>query len=112
MKKISLRKMNNAGSTFILAIVIISLVTTLALAIMAASMSNISMKNVDRNVKSTFYTAESVLDEIPGIGEARKKELLRRFKSVEGIRDATISELCEVKGITEEIARKIKEVLE
>jgi excinuclease ABC subunit C len=56
--------------------------------------------------------SKSVLDEIPGIGEARKKELLSRFKSIEGIRDATISELCEVKGINEEIAIRIKEVLE
>lgn len=56
--------------------------------------------------------SKSVLDEIPGIGEARKKELLSRFKSIEGIRNATISELCEVKGITEEIASVIKDVLE
>lgn len=54
--------------------------------------------------------SKSVLDEIPGIGEARKKELLGKFKSVEGIRNATISELCEVRGITEEIASKIKNI--
>ncbi|MBQ6815544.1 MAG: hypothetical protein IJP13_08405 [Lachnospiraceae bacterium] len=83
MKKISLRKMNNAGSTFILAIVIISLVTTLALAIMAASMSNISMKNVDRNVKSTFYTAESVLDEIrAGVGLDTMNNLGKAYEKV------------------------------
>lgn len=35
----------------------------------------------------------SVLDEIPGIGEVRRKALLRKFKSVEAIRDADEEEL-------------------
>ncbi|MCL2456811.1 MAG: helix-hairpin-helix domain-containing protein, partial [Defluviitaleaceae bacterium] len=35
----------------------------------------------------------SVLDEIPGIGATRRKELLKHFKSIEAIRTATLEEL-------------------
>ena len=51
---------------------------------------------------------KSVLDEIEGIGEKRKKELLTKFKSIDKMKEATIEELCAVKGITPEIAEKIK----
>ena len=51
----------------------------------------------------------SELDEIEGIGEAKKKELLRVFGSVEKIRNAEIEELSEVNGISRELAEKILE---
>ena len=50
----------------------------------------------------------SELDGIKGIGEARKKELLKRFGSVKKIKEASIEELMQVKGITIEIAKIIK----
>ena len=50
----------------------------------------------------------SELDEIEGIGEAKKKELLRVFGSVEKIRSAGVEELIKVKGISRELAEKIK----
>lgn len=50
----------------------------------------------------------SELDEIDGIGEAKKKELLRVFGSVEKIRSAGVEELIKVKGISRELAEKIK----
>lgn len=53
----------------------------------------------------------SVLDNIPGIGPKRKKTLLRKFGSVQGIRAASIDELAALKGITSKIAEKIKESL-
>ncbi len=40
--------------------------------------------------------AASVLDDVPGIGEQRKKALLRRFGSVKRIRQATVTELADV----------------
>ena len=52
--------------------------------------------------------SKSVLDEIEGVGEIRKRELLKKFGSVEGIKEASIEELCEVKGITTHIAEKLK----
>jgi excinuclease ABC subunit C len=53
----------------------------------------------------------SPLDDIPGIGAQKKKELLRRFGSLKKIREATVEELREVKGISEELARSIRERL-
>jgi excinuclease ABC subunit C len=53
---------------------------------------------------------KSVLDEIEGIGEKRRKELLIKFKSIEKMKEATVEELCEVNGIAPEIAMKIKEI--
>ena len=52
---------------------------------------------------------KSELDEINGIGEVKKKELLKHFGSVKKIKEATIKELTSVKGITNEITKKIKE---
>ncbi len=50
----------------------------------------------------------SELDEIDGIGEAKKKELLRVFGSVEKIRSAEIEDIIKVKGISRDLAIKIK----
>jgi len=53
----------------------------------------------------------SVLDGIPGIGPRRKRALLRQFGSVKAIREAPLDELASVKGITRNLAKKIKEYL-
>lgn len=53
----------------------------------------------------------SELDEIEGIGEVKKKELLKTFGSVEKIRNASIDEITKIKGINKELAIKIKEKL-
>ena len=49
----------------------------------------------------------SELDEIPGIGAARKKVLLRHFGSVAKIRNASLQELAEVEGMTKKVAEEI-----
>ncbi len=51
---------------------------------------------------------KSELDDINGIGKVKKRELLKKFGSVEIIRQASIEELMEVKGITKDIAKNIK----
>ena len=51
----------------------------------------------------------SELDEIQGIGPKRKKDLLKRFKSVKRIKEATLEELLEI--VPEKIAWQIKKVL-
>ena len=51
----------------------------------------------------------SVLDEIPGVGPARRKALLKHFKDVETIKTATIEELSQLKEIPESTARYIYE---
>lgn len=53
----------------------------------------------------------SPLDDIPGIGRHRKQELLRRFGSLKKLREASVEELTEVKGITKGLARSIREKL-
>mgnify|MGYP004464494737 FL=1 len=50
---------------------------------------------------------KSELDEIEGIGPAKKKALLQHFGSVEKIKEADMDELMKVKGITEELANRI-----
>ena len=54
---------------------------------------------------------KSKLDDIPGVGEVKKKELLKHFGSVKKIQEATIEELMQVKGINENIAKELKEQL-
>ncbi len=50
---------------------------------------------------------KSELDEIEGIGPAKKQALLKKFGSVEKIKQATLDELLQIKGINEELAKKI-----
>ena len=49
----------------------------------------------------------SVLDDIKGVGPARKKALMMHFKEVTRIKEATKTELMEVQGITEQVAQEI-----
>jgi excinuclease ABC subunit C len=56
-------------------------------------------------------TFASALDTIPGIGPKRKRALLRQFGSVKAIREASVEELATAKGITKDLARKIKEYI-
>ena len=54
----------------------------------------------------------SRLDKVKGIGPGRRRELLKRFGSIERIVAATLEELTDVPGITEAIAQSLKEQLE
>ena len=50
---------------------------------------------------------KSELDNIQGIGKVKKQALLKKFGSVEKIKQASIEELMEVRGIKKELAEKI-----
>ena len=54
---------------------------------------------------------KSELDNIKGIGEVKKKALLKKFGSVENIKKASIEELMEVKGINRELAEDILKIV-
>ncbi|MBQ5918227.1 MAG: hypothetical protein IIW92_06685, partial [Lachnospiraceae bacterium] len=83
MRRLKIKKLNNQGSTFILAVLVITLLTTLALALANASISNMMMKSVDRGSKKTFYTAESLLDQIrAGVGHDSVKNLASAYQTV------------------------------
>jgi excinuclease ABC subunit C len=63
-----------------------------------------------RNLRSKKGMA-SQLDSIAGIGPARRKALIKKFGSLDKIRQASTEELRELPGVTEEIAQRIKENL-
>ena len=50
---------------------------------------------------------KSVLDDIPGVGPARRKALMRHFKSIEEMKEADVEKLMEVPEIPEHIAEGI-----
>jgi excinuclease ABC subunit C len=47
------------------------------------------------------------LDEVPGLGDARKQALIKHFGSVKRLRSATIDQICEVPGIGRKTAETI-----
>lgn len=66
--------------------------------------------NYHRKLRDKEIT-KSALDDIPGIGSVKKKALLKEFKSVENIKKQDVVALTKVKGITDELAQKIRESL-
>jgi excinuclease ABC subunit C len=50
---------------------------------------------------------QSALDGIQGLGEVRRKRLLRQFGSVKRMRQATLEEIAEVKGVTRPVAEAV-----
>lgn len=50
---------------------------------------------------------KSILDDIPGIGQARRKALMRRFKSLEAVKEAAVEELMEVPGMNRKSAQSV-----
>lgn len=64
--------------------------------------------NYHKKLRSKSQT-RSILDDIPGVGAARKAELLSTFKNIENIKKASLEELCKVVPL--KIAENIKQVL-
>jgi len=54
----------------------------------------------------------SALQSVPGMGKKRVVELLRHFGSLARVKDASVEEIAEVKGIPKKLAGEIKEFLE
>jgi excinuclease ABC subunit C len=54
---------------------------------------------------------ESALDAIPGIGPKRKRALLRKFGSLQAIKEATLDDIAATPGFTRSLARKLLEQL-
>ncbi|MEA2683589.1 MAG: excinuclease subunit [Chloroflexota bacterium] len=61
-----------------------------------------------RNTR-TKQRLSSPLDVVPGLGPARKRQLIKRFRSIAGVREASVEELVEV--VPEKVARSIKELV-
>lgn len=62
--------------------------------------------------KRTKVGMASRLDAIAGIGPTRRKQLLVKFSSVEGILEASVEQIAEINGITIEMAQALKTQLE
>lgn len=59
-----------------------------------------------RSLRNKSLTKSS-LDDIPGVGEKRKKALLSNFKSIEDIKNASVEELSQVEGLNKGVAENI-----
>ena len=59
-----------------------------------------------RSLRNKSLTKSS-LDDIPGVGEKRKKTLLSHFKSIEDIKNASVEELSKVEGLNKSVAENI-----
>ena len=66
--------------------------------------------NYHRNLRDKEMS-KSALDSIPGIGKVKKQELLKKFGSINEIAKADIGEISKIKGINEDLAKKIKQEL-
>lgn len=55
--------------------------------------------------------SESLLDEFPGLGDARKQALLKRFGSIHRLRLATVEQIAEVSGFGGKSAQELKDFL-
>lgn len=49
----------------------------------------------------------SILDDIPGVGSARRKDLMRSFENIEAIRNATVDDLKELPSMNEKSAQEV-----
>ena len=56
--------------------------------------------------------SESVLDDFPGIGSSRKAALLKHFGSVRRLREATVTDICDVPGFGQKSAQALREYLD
>ena len=65
--------------------------------------------NYHKQIRSKGLYA-SILDDIPGIGKERKKELLKKYKTVENMRKQSVEELESV--LPSKVARELKDILE
>ncbi len=55
------------------------------------------------------HAKQSILTEIPGVGKVRQQNLLVEFKSLEAIKNATIEELVQVKGMNTKTAEAVRD---
>ena len=51
----------------------------------------------------------SILDDIPGIGPARRKALMKHYKGLEGIKEASVEELSQMESMNEKAAKQVFE---
>jgi len=60
-----------------------------------------------RAKRAAAISGQNPLDEIPGVGQRRKKALLHRFGSARGVSGATVADLQTVEGVNAALAQRI-----
>ena len=63
-----------------------------------------------RNLRSKA-SLRSPIDAVTGIGPKRKRMLMRRFGTLQGIRDASVEDLASVPGMTRSLALRLKQTI-
>ena len=63
-----------------------------------------------RNLRSKS-NLKSPIDMVTGIGPKRKRMLLRRFGSLQGIKEATVEDIAAVPGLTRSLAVRLKQTI-
>ena len=53
--------------------------------------------------------AKNILDDIAGIGAKRRKQLMKRFVSLDAIKAASVEQLAEVESMNEQAAQNVYE---
>jgi excinuclease ABC subunit C len=64
-----------------------------------------------QRVRRSARTITSELLKIPGIGDARRRELLHAFGSLQGVKDATLEDIASLPGFSTKTAQKVKDAL-
>ena len=57
-------------------------------------------------------TVHSLLEDVPGIGPARRRALLQQFKSIKNMKEKTVEELCAVQGMNHSAAQALWDYLQ
>jgi excinuclease ABC subunit C len=64
-----------------------------------------------QRARRSARTITSELLRIPGIGDARRRELLHAFGSLQGVKDATLEQIAELPGFSTRTAQKVRDAL-
>jgi excinuclease ABC subunit C len=64
-----------------------------------------------QRARRSARTITSELLKIPGIGDARRRELLHAFGSLQGVKDATLEEIAALPGFSTKTAQKVRAAL-
>ncbi len=62
--------------------------------------------------KRSAISQGSVLEQVPGIGPVLRKRLLEKFSGLEGLQDASLEDILEVKGVTQSAAVALHSALQ
>lgn len=91
MKSRLFKKLNNAGNTLVIVLVVVAFMTVLGTIAVTSAMVGYKMKLVDKEVKRTFYSAEEVVDEIyAGLGMKTMQTLQGAYMNI--LSNVTVSE--------------------